>query len=78
MTARVAIALNLVLVDSAEHGPDAAVRETLRGQFVVAVLKNRSGPFPKKVTLQFDSTSLRISAAEVATPSVPTWVQEPA
>ena len=33
-----------------------------KGQFVVRVLKNRSGPAPKTVTLHFDTTSLRIEA----------------
>ena len=56
-----------------KEGITREAREAVRGQFVVAVLKNRSGPAPKRVTLQFDSTSLRISAALV--PDVPAWVQ---
>lgn len=40
-------------------------REELRGQFKVRVLKNRSGPAPKTVTLHFEPTSLRVSPLEL-------------
>lgn len=43
-------------------------REEFRGQFKVRVLKNRSGPAPKTVTLHFEPTSLRISPAEPRPP----------
>jgi len=47
-----------------------------RGQFVVRVLKNRSGPAPKTVTLHFDSTCLRVEAVTVpATEPEPDWVK---
>ena len=45
-------------------------------EFVTRVLKNRSGPSPRTVTLHFDATSLRISSPLV--PSVepePEWVR---
>ena len=53
-------------------------RRERRGQFVVRVLKNRSGQAPKTVTLHFDPTSLRIEAPPVSTPGpVPAWVRDP-
>ncbi len=49
-------------------------RATKRGEFKVRVLKNRSGPAPKTVTLRFDTTSLRVTPpAETETPA---WVDE--
>ncbi len=52
-------------------------RRELRGQFIVRVLKNRSGPAPKTVTLHFDPTSLRIEPRAVAPPAAdaPEWVR---
>lgn len=50
-------------------------RNSVRGQFVIRVLKNRSGPAPKTVTLHFDSTSLRISAPDVPTLDESGWVR---
>jgi len=50
-----------------------------KNQLVVRVLKNRSGPAPKTVTLHFDATSLRIEALPAAVPSddrEPAWVHE--
>jgi hypothetical protein len=52
-------------------------RRARRREFVIRVLKNRSGPSPRTVTLHFDATSLRISSPVV--PSVepePEWVRE--
>ena len=52
-------------------------RRARRYEFVVRILKNRSGPAPRTVTLHFDPTSLRISSPVV--PSVepePEWVRE--
>lgn len=52
-------------------------RKARRREFVVRILKNRSGPAPRTVTLHFDATSLRISSP--IAPSVesePDWVKE--
>jgi KaiC/GvpD/RAD55 family RecA-like ATPase len=43
-------------------------RLAAKGQLVVRVLKNRSGPAPKTVTLHFDPTTLRIEALPSAAP----------
>ena len=40
-------------------------RREVRGQFVVRVLKNRSGPAPRTVTLQFEPASLRITSSAI-------------
>jgi hypothetical protein len=47
------------------EGKSAAERQALHGQFKARVLKNRSGPAPKTVTLEFDPTTLRITPARV-------------
>jgi len=53
-------------------------RRARRGQFVIRILKNRSGPAPKTVTLHFDPTSLRIEPPAAAEPGpVPAWVRDP-
>ena len=44
-----------------EHGIKREERLAVQGHLKVRVLKNRSGPAPKTVTLQFDPNSLRIS-----------------
>src|SRR5207249_1985539 len=48
-------------------------REKVRGQFKVRVLKNRSGPAPKTLTLHFDTTTLRIGAPAVAENESAEW-----
>jgi replicative DNA helicase len=48
-----------------------------RGEFKVRVLKNRSGPAPKTVTLRFEPTTLRIRPVlPVSAEPVPAWVEE--
>jgi hypothetical protein len=50
-------------------------RRVRRGQFVIRILKNRSGPAPKTVTLHFDPTSLRIETLPTPATDAATWVQ---
>jgi KaiC/GvpD/RAD55 family RecA-like ATPase len=54
-------------------------RLTRKSELVIRVLKNRSGPAPKTVTLHFDPTTLRIQGVKGAVPDAseaPAWVQE--
>jgi replicative DNA helicase len=49
-------------------------RRARKGELVVRVLKNRSGPAPKTVILHFDATSLRIESLLAPAPNAPAWV----
>jgi replicative DNA helicase len=54
-------------------------RREVKGQFVARVLKNRSGPAPRTVMLQFEPASLRIKTASTApqdSAEEPSWVRE--
>lgn len=52
-------------------------RRAKRREFMIRILKNRSGPSPRTVTLNFDTTSLRItSPIPASTEPEPEWVQE--
>ena len=61
------------------EGLSKTERLAFRGQFVIRVLKNRSGPAPKTVTLHFDPTSLRIEPGLPVAPAAdePAWVERP-
>jgi hypothetical protein len=46
------------------EGTDKQERAAVRGEFKVRVLKNRSGPAPKTITLHFEATNLRITPVQ--------------